>query len=308
MVYLYFIILFTIIKTIKNAISLSLLMGNNILSAIYNIAKFKNNNLKEYASEYLIRINAVGEQLEFFFKDAIANSLKESQKDKENNYSQVFSWLGSQNNPPDIIINKGDAFEIKKIENPGSSLALNSSPPKDVLHSDDSRVTSACRNCEENWKEKDIFYVIGHTKNNKIKYLFIIQGKCYSAGKEYYDRLHNPLKDEINSVLKEKGYAEEKTVELGKVKKVDPLGRTLLRIRGMWSIENPLKSFSEFCKLNGKEFSLFAILEKEKYNSYPKEDIDKLENSKEISIEDIKIKDPNNPVKLIDTKLIKFNF
>ena len=51
-------------------------MANNILRAILNIATFGNNDLKSYASTYLNRINAVGEQLEFYIKDSIANSLK----------------------------------------------------------------------------------------------------------------------------------------------------------------------------------------------------------------------------------------
>ena len=107
--------------------------NNNILNAIANIISFGTFDLKNYASTYLIRINAVGEQLEFYIKDAIADSLKLPQSKKENAYSRVFSYLGNQNNPPDMIIKNGDAFEVKKIESPKSSLALNSSPPKDKL-------------------------------------------------------------------------------------------------------------------------------------------------------------------------------
>ena len=49
-------------------------MGNNIIKAITNIVNFGNYDLKDYASKSHIRINAVGEQLEFFVKDSIANS------------------------------------------------------------------------------------------------------------------------------------------------------------------------------------------------------------------------------------------
>ena len=49
-------------------------MANNILRAILNIAAFGNNDLRSYASTYLNRINAVGEQLEFYIKDAVATS------------------------------------------------------------------------------------------------------------------------------------------------------------------------------------------------------------------------------------------
>lgn len=282
---------------------------NNIITAILNIAKFKNNNLQYYSSKSHIRINAVGDLLEFYVKDAIAETFDKKIENKEQIYSKVFSYLGNQNNPPDMIIRKGDAFEIKKIENSGSAIALNSSPPKDLLHFSDPRITNACRNCEEkSWKEKDLFYVVGNAQKKIIKYLFFVQGTCYAAKKEVYEKIHEPLKKEIDSVLKSKGLEQANTIELGKIKKADPLGITDLRIRGMWHIQNPLKVYSNICKLGGNNFSLFALMKKEKYNSYPQEDRKKLESNKQISVSNIKIKDPNNPSKLIDSKLIYFGF
>src|SRR3989344_9023391 len=123
-------------------------MANNILRAILNIVTFGNNDLKSYASTYLNRINAVGEQLEFYVKDAIASSFSLPQTKKQAAYTQVFSYLGNQNNPPDMIIKNSDAFEIKKIESFTAALALNSSPPKDRLRAEDIRITEACRKCE----------------------------------------------------------------------------------------------------------------------------------------------------------------
>ncbi|MBI2667382.1 NgoPII family restriction endonuclease [Candidatus Woesearchaeota archaeon] len=283
-------------------------MPNNILSAISNIVSFGTYNLKSYASTYLIRINAVGEQLEFYIKDAIADSLKFPKDKKEVAYSKVFSYLGNQNNPPDIIIKNSDAFEIKKIESPKSALALNSSPPKDKLLSNDIRITNACRNCEANkWAEKDLFYIIGHAVGGKIKYLFFIQGTCYAADHNVYDKIHNPIKKEVDSVIGSLGLERGETVEIGKVKRVDPLGITELRIRGMWQIQNPLKVYENFCKIeDNDQFHLFALMRKDKYASFPKEDSKKLEANKSILVKDIKIKDPNNPSKLIEAKLISF--
>ena len=65
-------------------------MTNNILRAILNIVAFGDNDLKSYASTYLNRINAVGEQLEFYIKDAIATSFKLPQAQKQSTYSKVF--------------------------------------------------------------------------------------------------------------------------------------------------------------------------------------------------------------------------
>lgn len=281
-------------------------MGNNIIKAITNIVKFGNYDLKDYASKSHIRINAVGEQLEFFVKDSIANSFNVEKEKKEEEYSKVFSWLGNQNHPPDMIIKGSDAFEIKKIESEKSSLALNSSPPKDKLLVSDVRITKDCKNCEGSiWENKELFYVIGHTKSSKLKYIFFIHGTCYAAKHEVYHKVHDPIKNKVDSVLDSLGLEKGKTIEIGKVKRVDPLGITELRIRGMWQIQNPLKVYEDSCSISDKDkFHLFALLRKEKYNSFPKEDIKELENHPDIVVKDIKIKDPNNPAKLIEAKLI----
>lgn len=282
-------------------------MANNILRAILNIVSYKNNDLKSYASKSLNRINAVGEQLEFYIKDAIASSFMLLQDKKEEEYSKVFSWLGNQNHPPDIIIKDSDAFEIKKIESLKSALALNSSPPKNKLLADDIRITANCKKCDSgNWKEKELFYVIGNAKGGVINYLFFVHGTCYAAEHKVYEKVHEPIKKEVDSVLDSLGLEKGETVELGKVKRVDPLGITELRIRGMWSIENPINVFKDLCKLEENKFHLFAILKKEKYLSYPKEDITEIESNKDISVKDVKIKDPNNPAKLMEAKLITF--
>lgn len=281
-------------------------MAHNVLNAISNIISFGSNDLNGYASTYLNRINAVGEQLEFYLKDAIASSFKLPQAKKQAAYAQVFSYLGNQNNPPDMIIKGSDAFEIKKIESFTAALALNSSPPKDRLRSEDIRITDACRKCEPlAWKEKDLFYVVGNAKGGGVRSLFFIHGTCYAADHKVYDKVHEPIKTKINSVLDSLGLEKGETVELGKVRKVDPLGITELRIRGMWSIQNPLSVFEDLCTIEDEsKFHLFALLRKEKYLSFPKADIKELESNKLITIKDVKIRDPNNPAKLVESKLI----
>jgi len=283
-------------------------MANNILSAISNIVSFGNYNLNSYSSTYLIRINAVGEQLEFYIKDAIAGSFKLPQDKKEEAYARIFSYLGNQNNPPDMIIKNSDAFEIKKIESPMSSLALNSSPPKNKLLSNDIRITNACRNCEAHkWAEKDLFYVIGHAVGGEIKYLFFIHGLCYAADYSVYEKVYSPIKSDVDSIIGGLGLEKGETDEIGKVKRVDPLGITELRIRGMWQIQNPLKVYGDLCKIeDADKFHLFALIRADKYKSFPKEDRDKLETGKSISVREVRIKDPNNPAKLIKAKLISF--
>jgi hypothetical protein len=282
-------------------------MCPNVLTAIRNIADFRNNDLRNYSSTYLIRINAVGEQLEFYVKDALCGSFRLAHQAKEARYREVFSLLGNQNNPPDAIIGRGDAFEVKKIQTLNASVALNSSPPKDRLHRDDPRVTEACRRCEGgNWNTKDIFYVVGCTQNSKIKYLFFVHGLCYSAEREVYERITNPLKQGIEDIIRSRGIeGGSRTVELGRINRVDPLGITNLRIRGMWMIENPIKVFSYIYRFDSRRmFSLVALILKNKFDSFPAEDRDAIRNDSRIESRTVQIKNPNNPAEMMDAQLM----
>ncbi|MBN2458853.1 NgoPII family restriction endonuclease [Candidatus Woesearchaeota archaeon] len=281
-------------------------MSANVLTAIHSIASFKNNNLKSYASTYLNRINAVGGPLENYIKDAFANSFKITGQNKKLLHSKEFSWLGNQNHPPDLILKGSDAFEIKKIEGFKNALALNSSPPKNKLRVNDTRLTKDCRKCDGgNWKEKDIFYIVGNAKKGVIKYLLFVHGECYAADHEVYEKIYLPIKDEVDSVLTSLNLEKGKTKEIGKVKKVDPLGITELRIRGMWTIKNPLEVFKGVFEIEEKEaFNLLAIMRKDKYDKFPKNDINRLESDKKVIIKDVKICNPNNPAELMEAKVI----
>src|SRR3989344_4074046 len=153
-------------------------METNILVAITNLVKDPITNLiLHYRSSN--RVNNMGDALEYYIKDLFCNSLSESDLEKKNEiYSKYFSYIGNQNNPPDIMIKGGDAIEVKKIESLGSGIALNSSYPKNKLSFDNPMITTACRNAE-NWQEKDLIYIIGVVKENKLKVLWFIYGDCY---------------------------------------------------------------------------------------------------------------------------------
>jgi len=100
------------------------------------------------------------------------------------------------------------------------------------------------------------------------------------------------------------------TKELGRVNKVDPLGITYLRIRGMWGIDNPLHVFDYVTNIESEsDLTVNAIMLTEKYNSFSIVDKQAVENisSENFSIQDIEIKSPNNPAQLLKAKLIKFS-
>lgn len=275
----------------------------NILEAIKNIILL-NDKLVSGKSKSLTRANSMGEALEEFVKDAFTDSFSLSDEEKLYQYNKHFSWLGSQNNPPDIIIRGGDAIEVKKIINPKSSLALNSSYPKSTLKNSSPMITNECRRCEV-WEEKDLIYTIGHTDKKDIKSLWFVYGSIYAAKQDTYERFKTLISEGINTIPDVK-FSETK--ELGRVNQVDPLGITNLRIRGMWQIENPRKVFSYLINPpTNTKFELIAIIPKVKFDSFGISINSLLDlKLKELSIIDKKVKDPNNPAKLIDVVLITY--
>jgi hypothetical protein len=281
----------------------------NILEAITTII----NNpipdlLAHYRSKSKNRINAVGDALEEFVKDAFADTIHEnSESRKIERQSQVFSWTGNQNNPPDLIIRGGDAVEVKKIQSLKSQIALNSSYPKHKLFSDSPMIASDCRTCEA-WTEKDIIYAIGFISQQKLMLLWLIYGDCYGASKEYYEIIRNKISSGIHEIP-DVEFAE--TNELGRVNKVDPLGITYLRIRGMWGIDNPLKVYGYLNLDNStdSQFRLIALMKQSKYLSFPEKSRNNLESisNPRLTINDQKIKSPDNPSQLISAKIIIYS-
>ena len=275
----------------------------NILEAIYNIVNHKNFAIREFYSGRN-RANSMGEALENYIKDAFADTFdSDNEQSRLKTYNKEFTWLGSQNNPPDIMIKGGDAIEVKKTQSANSSLALNSSYPKTDLRSTNPIITSECRECED-WEVKDLIYCVGHTTDTDIKSLWMVYGSSYAAKHETYQRIKTTISEGIKTIP-DVVFADTK--ELGRVNQVDPLGITNLRIRGMWQIENPRKVFNYLHETTDKDFELVCIIPTEKYNSFPNESRSKLEGITEngFSIEDKQIKNPNNPAKLMDCKLIK---
>ena len=56
------------------------------------------------------------------------------------------------------------------------------------------------------------------------------------------------------------------------------------------------------------DFTAYALIQEDKYNAFPEADRKALEDNEDIEIEDVKIKDPNNPAKRLAAKLIKVTF
>lgn len=276
----------------------------NILEAIYNIVKSDCYDIQDmYVSNN--RANGMGEALEHYIKDAFADTILENSKQKKVlKHQDIFSWLGTQNNPPDAIIKNGDAIEIKKVGLNAKSIQLNSSHPKAILKSSNPMITEECRHCEE-WDCKDLIYCVGDVSKSTLKSLWMVYGNIYSASEETYSCTKTAVSSGIENI---QDIVFSPTKELGKIKAVDPLGITSLRIRGMWTIDHPKKVFDYVWESEGSKFELVVIVPLDKYLDIPEKSRLKIQGLQQqnFKITDVKIKNPKNPAKLVDCKLIVF--
>ena len=275
----------------------------NIINAIYNIV---NNPVVELVSYYQgkNRANNVGDALEEYIKDLFANTFNTPENERLEKISEVFSYLGNNSNPPDAMLRGGDAIEVKKIESNGSSLALNSSYPKHTLKSNSPMISTSCRNAE-NWTEKDMIYAVGVVNGNQLKHLAMVYGLDYCASDECYSRIKTTIKSGVESI---RGVEFAETNELGRINKVDPLGITYMRVRGMWGIENPWNVFNYvYTRDLNKKFNFMCIINDEKWATFDNTELITSLNVEGFSITDIKVKNPDNPANLVPAKLITFS-
>ena len=277
----------------------------NIIDAICTIVENPQYALQSYSNANN-RANNMGAGLEEYIKDIFAGTVGVSDTQLRNQMiSSEFSYLGNQNNPPDSMLKNGAAIEVKKIQSRNSLLALNSSYPKAKLLSDSPLISKDCKECEK-WTEKDMLYCVGVVDKNNLSSLAIVYGEDYCASKEVYEKVRNTIKSGVASIENVE-FAETK--ELGRVNRVDPLGITYLRIRGMWGIENPFVVFSYIFKCDLKQnFNFMCIINDDKFNQLPNlNSLLKLQDTHpSLKIDDVQIKNPNNPAQLKSAKLITF--
>lgn len=279
----------------------------NIINAIINLIENPITKLSQYKIGNN-RANNAGEALERYIKNLFAGIKQDFPIEAQNTLiSEAFSYCGNQNNPPDAILKNGDAIEIKKIESPNSALALNSSYPKQKLYSDNPMLNRACRECE-NWMEKDIIYAVGivDKQTQNLTSLAFVYGTEYCASKDVYEKIKNTIKEGVESIPNIE-FTESR--ELGHVNKIDPLGITYLRVRGMWGIENPFVAFKSFYTRKKNCFNFMCIINENKFysfgnTSYLEQLALKSENN--LHIQTISLPNPDNPAKMISCKLITF--
>ena len=253
------------------------------------------------------RANIAGYALEDYLKNLFADTFDYSETEKLQKWSEVFSYLGNNSNPPDIMLRNGDAIEVKKIESNDSAIALNSSYPKHTLLKTNPMISNACREAE-NWTEKDMLYAVGVVKGNNLKHLCMIYGRNYCASDECYNRIKQHIKIGVENI---EGVEFSPTRELGRINRVDPLGITYLRVRGMWHIENPWKVFNYIYERDrNANFNFMCLIDDVKWNQLKNNnELIKLQsNYMNLKISNVRIKNPDNPAKLVNAKLIQYKF
>lgn len=279
-------------------------MQPSVVDAIVNLVE---NPVTLLVREYHARnrANNAGDALEEYVKDLFAGTFAMQENERLEKIEETFSYLGNNSNPPDAMLRGGDAIEVKKIESLDASLALNSSYPKHTIRSDSTMISEACR-VAENWSEKDMLYIVGSVHNNMLKHLVMVYGLDYCASESCYLRLKSHIAQGVNAI---EGVEFAETKELGRVNRVDPLGITYLRVRGMWGIENPWTVFNYVYRRDmRKKFNFMCLINARKWKMLP--NTDRLLNlsmaNPKLKVTDVKIKDPDNPARLNAAKLIQY--
>lgn len=82
----------------------------------------------------------------------------------------------------------------------------------------------------ENWQKKDMLYAVGIMNGENLQSLAFVYGDDYCADEEIYKAVKQRIKQGVETI---EGVEFAETKELGRINKIDPLGITYLRVRGV---------------------------------------------------------------------------
>lgn len=224
----------------------------NVLIALRNILKHNSTRLTPIF-ESTGSANKVGDNLEFFVKDMFCwDALQYTYVDqKEKEYEKVFSWTGDSKHFPDLIIKGGAGVESKKVNNNSyGTIPLNSSYPKDYITRTTQNYPEKSLDKEPNddWNRKSVIYAIGNldTKNqeNRLISLWLVYGNTIVPNSDFYKKIIESIRTSIKKASSGKKLTDSN--ELARVTGVDRLGRTNMRVRGMYELKHPAKIFKDY--------------------------------------------------------------
>lgn len=241
--------------------------------------------------------NAAGDSLEFFIKDMFCTGASQYQyaEEKMKKYNEFLSWTGNSTNFPDFIIKGGVGVEPKKINNlTYSTLALNSSYPKDYIYPDSQNLPKEIH--EDAWVKKEIIYAVGNLNNktNKLLSLWFVYGNTMVADRSVYLKLI----EEIRIAISKTNATLINSKELARAKGIDPLKLSNLRVRGMYELEHPHKVFGSYITKNDiptEASKVFLVILKADYDQLAeKPDLSAYIATNRLTISEIIIPNPNN--------------
>jgi hypothetical protein len=257
-----------------------------------------------------------GKPFEIYCKDWLSLLPPNNIIQRQSFYDSAFAYQGSDNNPPDVMFkggNNGDAFEFKKTESQSGSLLLNSSFPKNVLHTTSPGLLTNCISCEQ-WTQRNFYYVVGKIKsgNERISFLWVVDGELMASDHNVYENIFQNLRGSVNTFISTNNLQNIQSKELGRFRGIDPSDKTVLRARSMWELESPQKTFQNLpgVIMDPTKSVLHALVLDSKWCNYPlpsRNAITSLIGVNGFSLSTIKnIPDPRNPKNLLTGKLIRF--
>jgi hypothetical protein len=273
----------------------------SFLFALIQLYNLGTRNINEFYKDKINlgnRMNSQGEMLELFVKDLFSGSyLIKNWEEKEKNWNNYFSYLGSNSLPPDFITRDGIAIEVKKSQKI-STIHFNSSYPKKYYPDKEKKINL------------DTVYIAGTlSKKNDLEMLWFVCGDCLFARNDIYSSKREKLKEYIGS--SENNNKQKTTKELGRYNKIDPLGITDLRIRGMYQVKHPRKVFDyllEDIQLENNKVNCFALVLENKWESFSPKLKSQIEKLTDLTIKKVSIKDPDNPQQRVSAMFIYFGY
>lgn len=212
--------------------------------------------------------------------------------------------------PPDLMTRNdpesdqsGYAIEVKKVELGAMEISLNSSPPRAVLSIDNSKISRRCKECEE-WTEKPMIYIVGEVsrKDGWLTRLWVVDAATYAANEDTYHSLFNGLQKSLQNEGELNGNVKSKpTKEFARIVDIDPLNRTDLRARPMFSMSSPLSCFKKWVNFDdSKDFHLIYVVSNDTYKHIEPY----VSSVSDATVTSVNLPDPNDAYGSIDSKII----
>lgn len=283
-------------------------MKRNIIDAIGTLIK-GNYFPEKYSAGKTISYQNFVEYVENLFADSFNLTTDE----RHTHLKEIFSYRTTEMDIPDLMLRGGDAIEIKTMHlkhynfDPasGNTLEFNTVYPHQKIFFNDPFITYDCCKAER-WTQKDIIYVVGVLKRKELTHLCMIYGMDYCASVKCYDEL---LSEMQNAVKIFRGVTFPDTRELARIKKIDPTGATYIKVYGMWHISNPWSFFKEVYRPNpDARFNFMCIINEEKFSQLGNggKVFAWAEICPNLSIEPVRIKNPDNPAQKRNAWLIRY--